>query len=83
MCLGAVALVAQLPDLKPYFIWSRELILNGQWWRILSGNLTHTNAIHLLMNVAGLAVIGWMHREYYRMRELLLLLLCCMAAVGW
>ncbi|WP_408057194.1 hypothetical protein [Veronia nyctiphanis] len=35
------------------------------------------------MNVAGLAVIGWMHREYYRMRELLLLLLCCMAAVGW
>ena len=37
--------------------WHRQAIIDGQWWRILSGNFTHTNLAHLAMNLAGLWVI--------------------------
>ena len=33
--------------------YRRELILEGQWWRLLSGNFLHTNIWHLAMNLAG------------------------------
>ncbi|MEW7864126.1 rhombosortase [Aeromonas diversa] len=34
--------------------FQREAIAHGQWWRIITGNLVHTNGWHLLLNVAGL-----------------------------
>ncbi|WP_241033802.1 rhombosortase [Vibrio maerlii] len=38
-------------------IWNRELIYSGEWWRIVTGNFTHTNLAHLAMNLAGLWLI--------------------------
>ncbi|MEZ5479909.1 MAG: rhombosortase [Thiolinea sp.] len=46
-------LLVLLQMAKPLLLYRRDLILEGEWWRILSGNLVHTNLPHLLMNMAG------------------------------
>ena len=71
----------QLDDLLAY---QRVQILDGQWWRLLSGNLLHTNAWHLYMNLAGLWVILALHEQHYQARGLCLLfcILCLMQGLG-
>jgi len=44
-------------------------ILTGQWWRVLSYLFTHANLIHLVMNMAGLWVLGpFIERAFGRAR---------------
>jgi len=45
--------------------YNRELIINGEYWRLLSGNFNHTNIYHLILNLGALAVIGGLHYRYY------------------
>ncbi len=54
--------IFQLPQVQPLLIWNIDLIESGQWWRIVSGNLTHTNSIHLLMNLTALWIIAYLFR---------------------
>lgn len=58
--MTAISALFQLPYLQSLVIWNGELIQNGQWWRILSGNMTHTNTIHLTMNIAALWIIAYL-----------------------
>ena len=54
----------------------RDLIDKGEGWRIITGNLAHTNGWHLLLNLSGLAVLYSLFREYltgWRLPVLLLL----------
>lgn len=51
-CLGL-----QFSPLAELSAWQLTEIERGQWWRILTGNFTHTNFAHLGMNLAGLWVI--------------------------
>lgn len=37
--------------------WDKRLIVQGQYWRVLSGNFTHSNLIHLVMNLIAFALI--------------------------
>ncbi|MPW28646.1 rhombosortase [Agarivorans sp. B2Z047] len=37
--------------------WNKQLISQGEYWRIVSGNLSHNNLIHWLMNVATLVLV--------------------------
>lgn len=37
--------------------YDRRLILDGQWWRLLSGNFVHLGWYHLMLNELGLAVL--------------------------
>ena len=58
--LAAVAAVAALlqalaPDGLRY---EREAILDGQLWRLVTGNLLHLGWTHLALNLAGLLIIG-------------------------
>ncbi len=39
-------------------VFQRDLIEQGQWWRILSGNLVHANYPHLALNVIGLWIFS-------------------------
>jgi membrane associated rhomboid family serine protease len=34
------------------------LVGDGDWWRVVTGNLLHANALHLILNVLGLLAIG-------------------------
>lgn len=38
----------------PLLEFSRNAITEGEWWRLLTGNLMHSNGWHLLMNIGGL-----------------------------
>jgi rhomboid family GlyGly-CTERM serine protease len=41
----------------PLLEFSREAITNGEYWRLLTGNIMHTNHWHLIFNVAGLILL--------------------------
>ncbi|ABZ76499.1 Rhomboid family protein [Shewanella halifaxensis HAW-EB4] len=71
----------QLDSLLAY---QRYLIIDGEWWRLFSGNLLHTNAWHLYMNLAGFWVILALHEQHYRAKGLGLLFftLCLMQGLG-
>ena len=49
----------QFEPAQSYVIWNHADIAHGQWWRIVSGNFTHTNFAHLAMDLAGLWIIGF------------------------
>ncbi len=53
-------------DVTPWLQFDRQAILAGEWWRLWSAHLLHTNSWHLLMNLAGLVVIIMLHGNYYR-----------------
>lgn len=40
--------------------YERTAILHGQWWRLITGHLPHLGWSHLVLNVAGLALIWWL-----------------------
>ena len=37
--------------------FNRNDINQGQWWKMLSGNFTHSNVPHLLLNLSGLVLL--------------------------
>lgn len=37
--------------------FQRDLILDGQWWRLVTGNIVHMDTSHLLMDLTGLALL--------------------------
>lgn len=37
--------------------YQRDALFDGQWWRLISGNLVHLGWPHLLLNLAGLALV--------------------------
>jgi len=62
--------------------YNRELIINGEYWRLLSGNFNHTNIYHLLLNLTALAVIGGLHYRYYNSVVFTSLILLLSIGVG-
>ncbi|MEM7258517.1 MAG: rhombosortase [Pseudomonadota bacterium] len=58
LIVGIACVVFQVTDLVEPMRFSREDIGNGQWWRLLTGNLVHLGYPHLFLNLAGLAVIS-------------------------
>lgn len=80
IAISLVCIGLQFEPLASQVNWHRLLILDGQWWRILTGNLTHTNFPHLAMNLAGLWVISFIFKP--SATSLLLLLLVVSLSVG-
>jgi len=79
LCLIIYAITANSITTVDY---NRELIINGEYWRLLSGNFNHTNIYHLLLNVTALAVIGGLHYRYYSSGTFILLILLLSLGVG-
>ncbi|MCQ1059408.1 rhombosortase [Photobacterium sp. ZSDE20] len=79
--IGIMA-VAQLPSLQPLLVWQRPDIAHGEIWRLVSGNLTHTNWPHMIMNSLGLAIITFIFRRYLTSTHLALLILSISGFIG-
>ena len=62
--------------------FGRDRSGEGEGWRIITGNLAHTNGWHLLLNLSGLAVLYSLFREYLTGWRLPVLLLLLGTAVG-
>ena len=58
LIIAAICLIAQVFNLSPYLQYHRELISDGQLWRLVTGHIVHVNWIHWGLNVFGLAVIA-------------------------
>lgn len=84
LCLVLYLAALLYPAIDHLLSYQRHAISDGQWWRLISGNLLHTNHWHVLMNLAGLWVVLSLHHFHYRLAGLclLFLLLCLLEGVG-
>jgi rhomboid family GlyGly-CTERM serine protease len=64
--LSLLCIVTQLAPLSDYLTWDKQMIAEGQWWRIVTGNFTHTNFVHLGMNLAALWLIVYIFKPTAR-----------------
>ncbi|QIR14511.1 rhombosortase [Shewanella aestuarii] len=89
ICIALFALA--LPNLA--IIHTNELlnyqydaIEHGELWRLVTGNLLHTNGWHLAMNLAGFWVIIFLHELHYKNHTgkliLLFISLCLLEGIG-
>ncbi|GGP58176.1 rhombosortase [Shewanella saliphila] len=89
VCIALFAADIPTPAFLPidqYFSYRYDDIAHGQVWRLLTGNLLHTNLWHLLMNLAGFWVIVFLHEVHYKRHPeklvLLFLCLCLLEGIG-
>nr|WP_255091614.1 rhombosortase [Vibrio aestuarianus] len=80
MTISLICFVLQFEPLATFSEWNLSAIKTGQWWRILTGNFTHTNFVHLGMNLAGLWVIHFVFQP--SSKRLLLSLVITSLVVG-
>lgn len=57
------------------------IVLGGEWYRLVTGNLYHHDAAHLGWNLAGLALVAWLFVREYTPGQWLLILVASTAAV--
>jgi len=84
LLLSIVTLICfglQTEPFSHFVTWQLNSIQEGQWWRIVTGNFTHTNYSHLAMNILGLWVISYIFKP--TVRSLGLLLIVVSAGVGF
>ena len=89
---AVVALVTGLwlagPDVTAALRYERTAVLDGQWWRLVTGHLVHADAAHLAWNLAGAALVWWLFGAEYGRLEWLVIVLASAAAIdiaflGW
>ena len=87
----AFALLISIVCIALYFVqWEATLayrrsdIAQGEYWRLLTGNLLHTNHWHVIMNLAGLWVVLMLHHFHYSLKGIsyLFMVLCVLEGLG-
>lgn len=53
-----------------HWSWSRDAIIEGEWWRLVTGHLVHVDLWHFLMNVVGSLAIWWLFHKDLSARQL-------------
>ncbi|MFB1016302.1 MAG: rhombosortase [Alteromonadaceae bacterium] len=48
------------------FIYNRDLISQGEVWRIFTGHFLHTNGYHLLLNLSAIHLLWALHGQFYQ-----------------
>ena len=59
------------------FVYQRQLIAQGEVWRLVTGHLLHTNGFHLLLNLAALLMLWALHGRFYHIKNYCALFLFC------
>ncbi|MEI6894520.1 MAG: rhombosortase [Colwellia sp.] len=70
-----LALLAFLFDdqIANLFVYQRQLITQGELWRLITGHFFHTNSAHLLMNLSALILLWTLHGHFYSIKSYSLL----------
>jgi rhomboid family GlyGly-CTERM serine protease len=74
----AVMAVPLIPGGAGWLQFDRLAILDGQWWRLLTGHLTHWNLDHLFWDLLMFVVLGAMVERLSRPR---FVLVCLVSAI--
>jgi len=84
--VAIIALLAVIAFISEYFlgklftqalVYQRQLITDGEVWRLITGHILHTNGYHLLLNLAGLFMLWALHGRFYRIKNYTALFLFC------
>jgi rhomboid family GlyGly-CTERM serine protease len=81
ICALLVLLESLGDDGRAWLRYERALIVDGEWWRLLSGHLVHLGWAHLALNVMGLALMWALFYEDYPLRQWALVLLGSLLAI--
>lgn len=60
-----------------YLHFQRDLFINGEYWRGLTGHFLHTNINHLLLNISGVALLWALHGEFYNRINYIFVFIFC------
>lgn len=77
LCIGL-----QMLGLDQILRFDRQLLQSGNYWLILSGNFVHLNWSHLLLNLAGLALVVLLVWENFNAVEWCFIILLSSLGVG-
>lgn len=81
-----IALLSVISFITEYFlgklftqtwVYQRQLITEGEIWRLISGHFLHTNGYHLLLNLAALFMLWALHGRFYSIKNYSALFLLC------
>lgn len=61
--------------------YEREAVLQGEYWRLLTGHLVHGSWQHLLMNGLGLGLVAALFDRHYSLQAWLLIALFSVVAI--
>src|SRR5437868_2359862 len=61
--------------------YERIAVLGGEYWRLVSGHFVHGTLPHMLLNMAGLALIAMLFPRDYSLRQWLVVLFASIAAI--
>ena len=53
-------------QISPLFVYNRDLISQGEVWRIFTGHFLHTNGYHLLLNLSAIFLLWALHGQFYQ-----------------
>lgn len=77
-----VALLAGVQFFPETLLWQREKILDGEFWRLLTGHWLHLNVSHFALNfIAGLVLVIWV-KPHVRTAEIALQLFLLSLLLG-
>jgi len=69
-----LALAALGPRAVLALRYERAAVAAGEWWRVLGAHLVHFDHRHLVLNLAGLALLWWLFAPDARARDWLIVL---------
>lgn len=79
MCLAAL-----LPEsMQRGLAFHHNAVIDAEYWRLLTGHFIHSNAWHLVMNLAGLGLVLLLHGRYYRTSTMLLYVGCTALSISY
>ena len=61
--------------------YEREAVLQGEYWRLVTGHLVHGSTQHLILNAAGLGLVAALFPHDYSWRAWLLIALFSLVAI--
>ncbi|HJS22211.1 MAG TPA: rhombosortase [Steroidobacteraceae bacterium] len=81
ICAVLVALESLGDDGRLQLRYERELIAQGQWWRLVTAHIVHLGWTHLALNVMGLALMWALFFPDYSPRGWALILACSLVTI--
>lgn len=77
--ISVVMIALQLfpPEIRGWLAFERSAVEAGQYWRLLTAMLIHTNAFHLMLNLVAWWVIGYFSVTALRRWRLVVVTLLC------
>jgi rhomboid family GlyGly-CTERM serine protease len=82
LAVCAVLIQAGGEGVREWLRYDRSLMLQGQWWRVLTGHVAHLNNYHLWLNLGGLVLTGVLFGRCLMSLAWVMLTVACMLVVS-